>query len=190
MDVKNEIRIIGGRWRGRKLSFPSVKQLRPTPNRVRETVFNWLHYDIEGARCLDLYAGSGALGWEAASRGATRVVLVDSEPAVCTELHAHRKRLNATSVLCFLSEAIPYLQGASEPFDIVFLDPPFRQGLLLPVCTLLEAGGWLTARSKVYLESEWEWQPKGIPSSWRMVKQANAGEVVYRLYQRNSEAVT
>jgi len=184
--VKNEIRIVGGRFRSRKLRFPAAPGLRPTPDRVRETLFNWLRNDIEGARCLDLYAGSGALGFEAASRGAALVVQVERDAAVCEALERNRALLNAEAVNVVQAEVGRFLAGPGQPFDVVFLDPPFHRGLVVPCCLALEENGWLSSRAKIYLEAESVFRPDGLPQNWRALRGGKAGEVGYYLYERLS----
>ncbi|TPW17985.1 MAG: methyltransferase, partial [Halothiobacillaceae bacterium] len=122
--TRNSLRIIGGTWRSRRLEFPTVEQLRPTPDRVRETLFNWLQHRIGGARCLDLFAGSGALGFEALSRGANEVVFVEIDPAAVQALRANAQRLQADNAQIIHEEALRYLAKPADPFDIIFLDPP------------------------------------------------------------------
>jgi 16S rRNA (guanine966-N2)-methyltransferase len=185
--MKNEIRIIAGQWRSRKLRFPDAEGLRPTPDRVRETLFNWLRHDVEHARCLDIYAGSGALGFEAASRGAGRVVLVESDAKVFAALEQNRRLLDAAEVHCVRADVARYLAGAAERFDVVFLDPPFRKNLVISACETLESRGWLAPRAKVYVETEREWSPAGLPPHWRLLKNGMAGEVAYHLYERTTE---
>jgi 16S rRNA (guanine966-N2)-methyltransferase len=136
----NEVRIIGGMWKRRKLSFPNRPQLRPTPDRTRETVFNWLLHDIPGARCLDLFAGSGALGFEALSRGAAHATFVDKDPRVVAALHRNRDALGAADRCTVVrSPVMAWLRRQRDPWDIVFLDPPYSGDQLSPVTeTLLE----------------------------------------------------
>ena len=141
--MKNEVRIIGGTWRSRKIRFPVAPGLRPTPDRVRETLFNWLGQDLEGLVCLNLYAGSGVLGFEAASRGATRVVQVERNPEACLALKQNCGLLDAETVQIVQMDVSRFLAGSSERFDVVFLDPPFQQGLVEPCCRLLEEKDWL-----------------------------------------------
>src|SRR3989338_6201010 len=129
----NRLRIIAGTWRGRKLTFPDTPELRPSPDRVRETLFNWLAPVIEGARCLDLFAGSGALGFEALSRGAHCVTFVDTSSEVISHLHTTLQQLSTTAEILKLNATKPFT-CKNKPFDIVFLDPPFHQNLLEPVC--------------------------------------------------------
>jgi 16S rRNA (guanine966-N2)-methyltransferase len=180
--VRNELRIIGGLWRSRKLKFPSAEGLRPTPDRVRETLFNWLRFDVDGARCLNLYAGSGALGFEAASRGAARVVHVEMNPAVCEALEKNRALLKADQVEIVRADVVRFLAGPAEPFDLAFVDPPFRHGLLVPSCVLLEERGWLAPGAKIYFEAEHGLSLDGLPPNWRLLRGGTAGEVNYHLY--------
>jgi 16S rRNA (guanine966-N2)-methyltransferase len=182
--VSNEVRIIGGLWRSRKIHFPAMKALRPTPDRVRETLFNWLQGAIEGTTCLDLYAGSGALGFEAASRGASRVVQVESDGRACVALRRNCALLDARQIEIVHAEAGRYLSGPARIFDIVFLDPPFRRDLLLPSCRLLETRGWLAEQAWIYLETEAELCIDGLPQSWRMMHSKQCGELAYRLCRR------
>jgi 16S rRNA (guanine966-N2)-methyltransferase len=179
----NQLRIIAGRWRGRKLAFAPVPGLRPTPDRVRETLFNWLSPVIAGTRCLDLYAGSGALGLEAASRGAAEVVLVDSSASVAGTLRQELQRLDAGQVRVLQAEASVYLRGSAQPYDIVFLDPPFREGQLDGIIRQLEDGGWLAADAWVYLETE-RLQTLDLPVNWTVHRSKTAGQVAYYLVRR------
>lgn len=177
----NQVRIIGGRWRGRKLPFPDVEGLRPTADRVRETVFNWLQPVIEGARCLDLFAGSGAFGFEAASRGAARVVMVDRDPRVVSGLKAARERLDADAVELRCQDALSYLAGPAEPFDILFLDPPFRSNLLASVFDRLATGGWLAPSARVYIETDDEQTLEMFGGRAQFLRLKKAGNVHYGL---------
>jgi len=186
--VKNELRIIGGNWRSRKLKFAGAPALRPTPDRVRETLFNWLRQDLEGLVCLDLYAGSGALGLEAASRGAIRVVQVEQNPEACAALRKNCLLLGAEQVEIAQLDVSRFLAGPATPFDVVFLDPPFRQGLLAPCCALLEARGWLAPHARIYLEAESRLALDGIPENWRILRSKQAGEVGYHLCERQPNA--
>jgi 16S rRNA (guanine966-N2)-methyltransferase len=157
--------------------------VRPTPDRVRETLFNWLNPVIRGARCLDLYAGSGALGIEAASRGAASVVLVDSNPQVVAKLREQLQLLGATRVQVVQSSVEGWLAASPEPFDIVFLDPPFRRNLLPACIRALESGGWLAADARIYLEAESSLEPE-LPESWELYRSKRAGQVGYHLARR------
>jgi 16S rRNA (guanine966-N2)-methyltransferase len=179
----NRVRIISGSWRGRKLAFPPVPGLRPTPDRVRETLFNWLDPVIRGRHCLDLFAGSGALGIEAASRGAAQVVLVENQPRVVEGLREQLALLNATQVEVVQADVERYLSGPPRPFDIVFLDPPFREGRLPECMRSLEAGGWLAAQAWIYLEGEHGLVPH-LPDNWTLHRSKHAGQVDYHLARR------
>ena len=180
----NQIRIIGGQWRSRRLEFPDAPGLRPTSDRVRETLFNWLAPVLPGARCLDLFAGSGALGIEALSRGAAEVVFVERDPAVVRALQENLARLKAEDGRVELAEALTWLRRPGTPFEIVLLDPPFGAGLLEPVCAALEAGGWLQATAWIYLEAEAGWRPASLPAHWTLYREKTAGMVAYRLARR------
>ena len=185
--MKNRLRIIAGDWRSRQIFFPDVAGLRPTPSRVRETLFNWLRHDIVGARCLDLYAGSGALGFEAASRGAASVMFVDSNPEVCAMLRDNIERLNTRRMEVEQVETIQFLsEPAPRDFDLVFLDPPFRQRLIPDCCRHLERNGWLARNAKIYIESEREAALSGMPEKWLELCSKRAGEVCYCLYSRTA----
>ncbi len=182
--MSNKVKIIAGAWRGRNISFPDVPGLRPTPVRVRETLFNWLQYDVVASHCLDLYAGSGALGLEAASRGANRVVQVDNNTQICRQLHANTEVLNAVQVQIVQQEAFRYLAGDAESFDLVFLDPPFAQDLVVQTAQWLEEKLWLKAHAKIYIEAERQLTLVDMPNNWELLKQKTAGEVAYYLFAR------
>ncbi|HEY0634634.1 MAG TPA: 16S rRNA (guanine(966)-N(2))-methyltransferase RsmD [Gammaproteobacteria bacterium] len=180
---RNQLRIIGGSWRSRRLAFPEVEGLRPTPDRVRETLFNWLMPVIHGARCLDLFTGSGALGLEALSRGAASVVLLDRDARVIATLRCHLQTLKAEGATLLQQNALDYLQGEATPFDIVFLDPPFRQGLLQPALQLLHDRGWLAPGARLYIEQESEQPQVALPEGWELLRELKAGQVACRLVQ-------
>lgn len=184
---ENQVRIIGGQWRGRKLNFPDIPGLRPTPDRVRETLFNWLAPVIAGSRCLDLFAGSGALGFEAASRGAADVVLVEREPRIVKSLREQAQRLGAGNVRIVQADARQYLSGAAHPYDVVFLDPPFGQGLLASFLESL-GQGWLASDAWIYLEAErgfsGEQLSELLPEGFGLVRSKLAGQVGYHLARR------
>ena len=179
--LAGRFRIIGGEWRGRRLPVPPEPGVRPTPDRVRETLFNWLAPLISGARCLDLYAGSGALGLEALSRGAGRVVFVDRVPAVLRQVAANLATLKSDRGETVCMDALRYLERPATAFDVVFLDPPYGQGLLEPVAARLFAGGWLAPGAAVYLEHEAEASPPALPAGWQLYRSAAAGRVRYHL---------
>ncbi len=182
----HELRIIGGRWRSRRLPLPAAPGLRPTPNRVRETLFNWLAPTISGARCLDLFAGSGALGLEALSRGAAEVVFIEHDRRVVKTLQDNLRVLHATAEVHH-SEALSWLAAQGDRglqrFDIVLLDPPFGRDLLTSACQHLVQNGWPSVSGgQVYLESEREWCLQ-LPSHWVVLREKHAGAVAYRLVQ-------
>jgi 16S rRNA (guanine966-N2)-methyltransferase len=176
---KGRIRIIGGAYRGRRIAVPARADLRPTPDRVRETLFNWLGQRLDGLRCLDLFAGSGALGFEAASRGAANVVMVENDRAVFSSLKKTCETIGARQVDLVLADAFDYVAKSEERFDVVFLDPPFRQNALP---TLLERlPERLAPGARVYLEAP---EPLAADESWRELKRARAGQVSYQLLER------
>jgi 16S rRNA (guanine966-N2)-methyltransferase len=183
--VEGQLRIIAGHWRGRKLSFLDREGLRPTPDRVRETLFNWLQADTPGSRCLDLFAGSGALGFEAASRGAKSVVMLDREAATVTRLKDNINRLQAGNIQVTCIDAVEYLQADSQKFDVVFVDPPYQSDLLVRCCTLLEQKHWLANHAKIYLECDAYDELTDLPENWHCQKRKKAGQVAYQLYTRD-----
>lgn len=168
-------------WRGRRLPVAEQPGLRPTPDRVRETLFNWLSGSIGGARCLDLFAGTGALGFEALSRGARGAVMVEQNRQLTRHLEATREDLNAEGAEIIHADALTWLAHGHEPFDIVFLDPPFRQGYVKKACALLTNRGHFAPAAYVYTETEPEAPPR-VPGLTAL-KQARTGKVEYRLYQ-------
>lgn len=183
---QNSVRLIGGRWRGRKIRFPDSEGLRPTPSRVRETLFNWLMHDVRDARVLDLFAGSGALAFEALSRGAREAVLVDRSPVVCAQLTRELAGLTGAQARVLRQDAAGFVaQRADAPFDIVFLDPPFHRGLLATACAALEANGHLRDGSFVYVESEAAPDAADVPANWRLHRRQEAGQVCYSLFVRD-----
>jgi len=180
--TRNEVRIIGGTWRGRKLRFPSgIPGLRPTPDRVRETLFNWLRDDVPGGRCLDLYAGSGALGFEALSRGAREVVFVDQEPRVCRYLTETLGRLGSAHGRVRCADAQSFLRADSAPFDVIFVDPPYAAGTLPAVLALIDARHLLRAGGPVYVEVPAREDAPALPDGWSLYRSKRAGEVGYHL---------
>ncbi len=183
---RNQLRIIGGKWRGRKIQFPEVEGLRPSTDRVRETVFNWLSGWLQGSSCLDLFAGSGALGFEAASRGASSVVMIELNREAINGLNSAKALLDADTVSIFQTSAEDFL-NQSQPlvsFDLLFLDPPFAYNEISTLLNsiahrpLLKPNGW------VYLESAVN-KDIVVPENWRLHRQKQAGQVVYRLFQLN-----
>lgn len=184
--MSGQVRIIGGQWRGRKLPVSDTPGLRPTPDRVRETVFNWLAPCLPASRCLDLFAGSGALGIEAASRGAQSVLLVEKNAKTVACLNQQIKLFSAQhfiEVIC--AEALRFLKSTNTVFDVVFLDPPFGQDLLTPCCHLLEQGNWLNSPAYIYLEAEQALETPLVPDSWQIIRQKRAGDVRFFLALRH-----
>ncbi|MCK4865860.1 MAG: 16S rRNA (guanine(966)-N(2))-methyltransferase RsmD [Gammaproteobacteria bacterium] len=182
----NQLRIIGGEWRGRKLRFPDAPNLRPTPDRVRETIFNWLAPMINGARCLDLFAGSGALGLEALSRGAAFTTFVDSHKKVTLTLQEHLDLLNSNDKAEVLQmDGVKFLNNSAQPYDLVFLDPPYHLDFMGKVVPLLEENGWLSDNAMLYLEIEKRQSLPELPENWQQLKEKTAGEVSYFLFQRS-----
>ncbi|MFV0275915.1 MAG: 16S rRNA (guanine(966)-N(2))-methyltransferase RsmD [Parahaliea sp.] len=178
----SQLRIIGGQWRGRKLDFVPADGLRPTTDRVRETLFNWLAPDLHGARCLDLFSGSGALGLEALSRGAASCDFVDTNSATLGQITRHLDSLGARErARCHTGAALDFLLGSTGRWDIVFIDPPFGQSLATPVCQQL-AQGRLGHDARIYLESSRQEAPPEPPGQWRLHREKTAGGVCYRLY--------
>lgn len=180
--MNQTIRIIGGKFRGKKLQFPDSEGLRPTPDRVRETLFNWLMHDIREAHCLDAFAGSGALGFEAHSRGAAKVVLLEENPLVFNSLIKVASAFNTPHLTVKKMDALKFLQQSNEQFDIVFLDPPFAKNYL-PLClqtlansTLLKLGGLLYIESPNEIEVDLK--------TWEQIKLKHAGQIVYSLYRK------
>ena len=181
---RNSVRIVGGVWRGRRVEFPDLPSLRPTPDRVRETLFNWLQHKVVGARCLDLFAGSGALGLEALSRGAAEVVFVETAPTAAHTLRTQLKRLGGERSARVLDlGAARFLRTPGEPFDLIFLDPPFGQNVLPEYLAQLACGNWLKGGALVYLENERAAGLPALPAGWQALKSKSAGEVGYHLVQ-------
>jgi 16S rRNA (guanine966-N2)-methyltransferase len=186
----NSLRIIAGQWRSRKLTFPDVDGLRPTPDRVRETLFNWLQERIAREDCLDLFAGSGACGIEALSRGARRVSFVDLSPIALQALKSNLTLLQAENYELICEDALHWLAGGRArkqvPYGLVFIDPPFATDLLHLSSMALEHSGLLQEGALVYLESSRALLPDRLPSNWRRIKAGRAGKVNFHLYERLS----
>lgn len=181
---RNSVRIIGGMWRSRRIRFATAPELRPTPDRVRETLFNWLQTAIPDARVLDLFAGSGALGLEALSRGAREVTFVETDRAVAQRLRESLVELKAAGGTVVNADAFAFLRGPARPYDVVFLDPPFARGWLPELCTLVEAHGWLAPHAWIYLESAARDPLPPLPAGWSEWRHAQAGEVGAHLLRR------
>ena len=190
--AQSQLRIIGGQWRGRKLDFYAVDGLRPTPDRVRETLFNWLQPYLPGARCLDLFSGTGALGIEALSRGATAATFVDLNRTSAQQLQRNLQVLNAQDTSVIEADVQQWLaqnsvHAANAPYDLVFLDPPFRKDLVAPCCEWLEKQQMLSNNAVIYIETEAELQHLNLPQHWREHRYKKAGQVSYRLYFRETK---
>ncbi len=181
--ARTQLRIIGGQWRGRKLSFPALDGLRPTGDRIRETLFNWLAPRLPGAHCLDLFAGSGALGLEALSRGAGATVLLEKDRQAAQQLRDNLKLLGSEQAKIVAEDSLQWLhQGPTEQaFDVVFLDPPFQHNLWQAAIDALEQYAWLAPEAAIYIESGRD-TPYQTPPHWRLHRDKNAGQVTYRLY--------
>ncbi len=178
----NRLRIVGGKWRSRMLHFPSVNALRPTPDAVRETLFNWLARDVVGRDCLDLYAGSGALGFEAVSRGARSAVLVEKHPRVVKALRENKKLIDQDDQISVIQcAALQYLPTCQQQFDLIFLDPPYASDELAKACWHLEKHQLLKPETLIYLESPAELKKLPIPDYWQVLKEAVKGAVRYTL---------
>jgi len=182
--ARSELRIIGGRWRGRRIGFLAEPGLRPTPDRVRETLFNWLQPVIAGSRCLDLFCGSGALGMEALSRGATSATFVDTAPRVLAEVRKNLERLGAEGWELLLADALSWLQSESaRRYDLVFVDPPFGAGSAQRCVGLLGASALLAEGAFVYVEAGAGEPAPELPPDWVLAREKLAGQVAYRLYR-------
>lgn len=184
----SQVRIIAGQWRGRKITFPDNQDIRPTPDRVRETLFNWLQWDLEGADCLDLFAGSGALGFEALSRGANKVTLIEKDSQVASNLKKNGHKLETKACKLIQADAIHWLQTEpAHPQDIIFCDPPFGKELLRATTQAIEGKGWLKPHGLIYCEAEGDLDSWPVPQTWAYLKHKKAGQVQYALFQRSDE---
>ncbi len=189
--ASNQLRIIGGQWRGRKLAFADGEGLRPTMDRVRETLFNWLQADIAGARCLDLFTGSGALGLEALSRYAAEVVMIDKNPHAIRMIRQNLELLKVENAQLIKMDAndflFSFLQAPPKnTFDIVFLDPPFNKQLVSVFCELLEQSNCLSDQALVYVEIEKQTILPQLPENWSVIKEKKAGQLTYYLLSVDS----
>lgn len=186
----SKLRIIGGKWRGRKIIFApdAATALRPTPNRVKETIFNWLASVIQDANCLDAFAGSGSLGFEALSRGAKHVVMIDQSSEVVKILKQNAETLHAENLQIIQGNFPEILKGKTFPkFDIVFLDPPFHQQLVEPAGQWLEGNNFLANEAYISAEVEYELPPEKLPKNWEIIRCKKAGQVYYHLIKRIRE---
>jgi len=180
----NHLRIIGGQWRGRKLRITDAEGLRPTGDRIRETLFNWLAPEIHGSRCLDIFAGSGALGLEALSRGAAFSYMLELDREAATQLGVNLAVLGGKGKI-YQGDTLNHLRqgNSTEPFEIVFIDPPFTLDLWRDCIDALETGGWLAESASIYIEAGLD-TPYQVPVNWALHRDKCAGNVNYRLYYR------
>ncbi|MDO6486152.1 16S rRNA (guanine(966)-N(2))-methyltransferase RsmD [Colwellia sp. 1_MG-2023] len=182
--ASGSIRIIAGKHKGRKLPVLAAEGLRPTADRVKETLFNWLMPYIHGANCLDCFAGAGSLGFEALSRGAANVHLMELNKAAAKQLSANKQLLKSDDIVVSNTDTLAFLKTQTPvKFDVVFIDPPFRQNLISQTCELLNQG-WLSEQALIYVEMEAE-SDQALPSNWQLLKEKIAGQVAYRLYQNS-----
>jgi 16S rRNA (guanine966-N2)-methyltransferase len=188
MAAEGSLRIIGGRWRNRKLPVVDLPGLRPTTDRVRETLFNWLQADIPGAYCLDCFAGSGALGFEAASRGAEQVIMLELQTEAYKKLCDNKRILAADNIQCLQQDATQWLKAVEmveqQQVDVVFLDPPYASNLLEQICALLEQSAILAVNAKIYIEHSTKQALPELPENWQIIRGKKAGQVSYHLIQR------
>jgi 16S rRNA (guanine966-N2)-methyltransferase len=181
-----EVRIISGRWRGRKLAVLDAEGLRPTTDRVKETLFNWLMHDIDGAEILDCFAGSGSLAFEALSRHASAATLIERDSTLARHLQQNIHKLQCDNATVVTQDCLSFLSHAGRrQFNVVFIDPPFRKDLAIACCQALEQQHWLTDDALIYLETEKELNLTALPANWRLCKEKIAGQLAYRLYQRS-----
>lgn len=188
---RGSCRIIGGKWRGRSITFDDAEGLRPTTDRIRETVFNWLQPYIYQSCCLDAFAGSGVLGFEALSRGARELVFIENNIKTVHGLRENIDKLDAQNASVFHQDALSWLQSAARKhienkFDLVFLDPPFHSELLTRSCTLLDSSGCLAEDAIIYVEHNID-TDIDIPGNWAALKEKKAGQVAYKLFQSQSQ---
>jgi 16S rRNA (guanine966-N2)-methyltransferase len=181
-DYPQSVRIIAGHFRGRKIPVPPLSGVRPTPARIRETLFNWLQNTIRGARCLDLFAGSGILGLEALSRGALSTTAVDQHPEVIHHLETLKETLKLQAYH-IIQATIPMKAPLKETYDIIFMDPPFHQNRVLETCYWLRDNNYVAHQGLIYIETERELTPLPLPDNWHILKEKTAGAVAYYLIQ-------
>ena len=182
-----QLRIIAGEWRGRKLPVADLPGLRPTSDRVRETVFNWLSMYVPGAHVLDCFSGTGALSLEALSRGAASAVMLEKAGPAAQTLKVNLATLKSDKGQVFNTDSLQWLsQKASQSFDLIFLDPPFRMDMLQATCELLETNGYLNENSLIYIEAEKELSPLPVPANWQPLKSKTAGQLSFTLWSRSN----
>jgi 16S rRNA (guanine966-N2)-methyltransferase len=180
------IRLISGKWRGKKLPVILLDGLRPTTDRTKETLFNWLMHDVRGAQCLDCFSGSGSLAFEGLSRFAKNMLMLERDKQVAQQLKKNCELLSADNADVICTDTLLFLQKeASQQFDLVFIDPPFELGLVAPCCDLLEKNSYLTSNAFIYVETEVNLSLSNLPVNWILLKEKTTGQVAYRLYQRS-----
>ena len=185
------VRIISGQWRGRRLPVLNAEGLRPTTDRVKETLFHWLMQETAGRTVLDCFSGSGSLALEALSRHACFATMLELDKTAVRQLQQHLQTLKCNNAEVIAGSCLLYLQRQpTRQYDLVFLDPPFRQNLLLPCAALLEQQNWLSDDALIYVECEKELPLSQLPANWRLLKESVAGQLAYRLYQRQSAICT
>ena len=179
------IRLISGKWRGKKLPVKDKEGLRPTTDRNKETLFNWLMHDVRDANCLDCFSGSGSLAFEALSRFAKNATLLERDKQVAAQLRENLQNLKADNARVIETDSINYLQQmATQQFDIVFVDPPFHKGLVQACCSALEKNNYLATQALIYIEREAQLSDLILPPNWQLLKEKSAGQVTYQLYLR------
>ncbi len=183
--VKGSIRVISGQYRGRKLPVLMAEGLRPTTDRVKETVFSWLMPYIQESICLDCFAGSGGLGFEALSRGATHVSFVELNKSAVKQLQENQQLLNVNNMSIMQSDALEFIEKNTQKYDVVFLDPPFRKDFVAQAANLLDKNS-LAENALIYVEMESEGNEQLLPPNWQLLKEKVAGQVTYRLYKKVS----
>ncbi len=182
----HKLRIIAGKWRSRVIAFQPADGLRPTGDRIRETAFNWLTASIDGARCIDLFAGSGALSFEALSRGASHCTCIEQQGTAVKQLRENAALLQAEGLDIVHTDSLKYLQQGAppQPYNLAFVDPPFAAGLVSKTCALLNNDSWLTAKAMIYCEMAATDNSFIAPENWQMLREKVSGEVRYCLYSR------
>ena len=183
LKVTGTLRVIGGRWRGRKLTVLDSEGLRPTPSRVRETLFNWLQFSLSGANCLDLFAGTGALGLEAASRGVEKITLVEFNTGTAEQLSKNCQQLGADNYQLVNKDAVTFLSGDQDQYDIVFIDPPYELGIWSEIAEQLVSQDCLSLNALIYVEYPITAIKPSLPSKWQLIKEKKAGGVNYCLFK-------
>lgn len=185
--TSNQVRIIGGNFRGQKITFSNSQGLRPTGNRIKETLFNWLASSILNSNCLDLFAGSGSLGIESISRGAKSVTMIEKNRSAFVAIKKSCSRLGIKDISLVETDSMKWLAHKNdlESFDVVFLDPPFDSDLISSCCELLEKNLFLAKSAYIYIETTRNHRILTVPDNWKLVKEKNTGQVAYKLYLRN-----